>query len=189
MSDHIASWRLDHINFSKLLDLLEAQINLFHRAGHPNYELMMDVMYYMTHYPDQFHHPKEDVAFKKVMEEDNAAEPVVKDLMRQHQIIAESGKRLFDQLDAVVAGAMMTRESVESPGRTYISYMRSHMKQEETQLFPVASRVLRNEDWIAVDAAIKSQEDPLFGGTVQKRYEALHQQIATEAECGCQPAR
>ena len=188
MPDQIAIWHRDHVNFVRLLDLLETQINIFHDAGHPNYELMLDVMYYMIHYPNQFHHPKEDVAFKKVAKKDNSMESVVTDLMTQHQVIAERGKRLFEQLDAVVAGAMMTRESVESPGRTYISYMRNHMNQEETQLFPTALKKLRIEDWIAVDAAIKSQEDPLFGGTVQKRYEALLQQIAREAECGCQPA-
>ena len=95
MSDQIAIWHRDHLNFLRLLDLLETQLELFHDAGRPSYELMMDIMYYMIHYPDQLHHPQEDVAFKKVMEKDNAMEPVVKDLMRQHQIIAESGKRLF----------------------------------------------------------------------------------------------
>ena len=181
MPDQIAIWHRDHINFLRLLDLVETQLNIFHDAGHPNYELMMDVMYYMIQYPDQFHHPKEDVAFKKVMEQDNGMEPVVRDLMTQHQVIAESGKRLFEQLGAVVAGAMMTRESVEAPGRTYISYMRNHMDQEETQLFPTALKILRDEDWIAVDAAIETQGDPLFGETVQRRYAALHQQIAREA--------
>lgn len=121
MPDPIAIWHRDHVNFLRLLGLLETQLELFHDAGHPHYELMLDVMYYMIHYPDQFHHPKEDVAFKKAMEKDSSMELVVRDLMTQHRVIAESGKRLFEQLNAVVAGAMMTRESVESPGRTYIS--------------------------------------------------------------------
>ena len=186
MPDQIAVWHRDHVNFLKLLGLLEAQIDLFHEAGRPNYELMLDVMYYMIHYPDQFHHPKEDAAFERVMKKDKGMKAAVKELMTQHRVIAESGKQLFEHLEAVVAGAMMTRESVESPGRTYVSYMRNHMNLEETGLFPVAARILQREDWVAINAAIKSRKDPLFGGTVQKRYEALRRQIARQAKCGCE---
>ena len=182
MSDYIAKWNREHANYSRLLDLLEAQINLFHEAEQPNYELMLDIMYYLSHYSDEVHHPEEDVAFRRVMEKDNRLKTVVMDLMRQHQVIVESGKGLLQQLDAIVNGTIMTRQGLESLGRTYIFHLRSHMDLEETEVFPVASRILRAEDWIAVDAAIKSRKDPLFGDTVDKRYEALHQQIAREAE-------
>ena len=185
MTDYIAKWYREHLNFSKLLDLLETQINLFHEDKHPNYELMLDVMYYLTHYADQVHHPEEEVAFKRVEQKDSQMEPVVTDLTKQHQVIAENGKTLTEQLDAIVIDSMVTRQSIESSARTYILHLRSHMNLEETALFSTASNILRGEDWAAVDAAIKSRQDPLFGEIVDRRYEALHQQIAREAQCGC----
>jgi len=185
MADYIAKWHREHINFSKLLDLLETQVSLFHEDEHPNYELMLDIMYYLTHYADQVHHPEEEVAFKRVAQKDSRMQPVVTDLTKQHQLIAGNGKTLTEQLDAIVIDSMVTRQSMESSARTYILHLRNHMNLEETALFPTASNVLRVEDWAAVDAAIKSRQDPLFGQIVDKRYEALHQQIAREAECGC----
>ena len=52
MSDSIALWRAEHANFATLLDLLEGELDLFHKGGSPNYDLMLDIMFYMTHYPD-----------------------------------------------------------------------------------------------------------------------------------------
>ena len=68
MNTTLATWHTDHANFARLLDLLEAQLDLFHRGETPHYELMLDIMFYMTHYPDVLHHPKEDMAFTRIRE-------------------------------------------------------------------------------------------------------------------------
>jgi hemerythrin-like domain-containing protein len=64
MTDTIAVWRAEHLNFAKLLDILEEQLQRFHTGDEPNYELMLDIMFYMTHYSDLLHHPREDLAFE-----------------------------------------------------------------------------------------------------------------------------
>lgn len=185
MSTRIEIWHQDHANFSRLLTLLEAQIRLFHEDAAPNYELMLDVMYYMTHYPDLFHHPKEDVVFEKVKKLDRGAHRIVDELLRQHVVLRESGAKLLQNLDGVVADAMLAKTSIEAPGQTYIAYFRSHMEKEESEIFPLASKLLSDEDWRALDAAEPLPTDPLFGETVQKRYQSLHQHIARELGCGC----
>lgn len=185
MSDTIDTWRRDHANFSRLLDVLEAQIGLFHQGRTPNYALMRDIIYYMTHYPDLFHHPKEDLVYEKIKDIDGGARAVVEELMRQHVVLRQSGGRLLENLEAVTAGAMLARASVEAPGYTYISFFRDHMHKEESEIFPLAVKFLSDADWGAVDTAVPFPRDPLFGESVQQRYLALHQHIAGEAGCGC----
>ena len=68
MPDTLDQWHTEHVNFAKLLNLLEAELDLFHEGDSPNYELMLDIMFYMTHYPDVLHHPREDLAFAKIKE-------------------------------------------------------------------------------------------------------------------------
>jgi len=58
MSDSIAVWHAEHVNFATLLNRLEAELERFQEGGVPDYELMLDIMFYMTHYPDVLHHPK-----------------------------------------------------------------------------------------------------------------------------------
>ena len=48
--------------------ILTAELDRFSRGQAPDYELMLDIMFYMTHYPDAVHHPKEDLAFAKIAE-------------------------------------------------------------------------------------------------------------------------
>lgn len=185
MANDIDKLQKEHTDFTKLLDILEAQMGLFHRGEHPDYGLMLDIFYYMTHYPDHFHHPKEDLAFATLMELDSSLSPAVRELTRQHRIIAESGSRFLDNLNAALAGAILTRESVETPGLEYITFYRNHMKMEERELFPLARTLLGEDDWAKINIAIKSMEDPLFGSQVEQRYRTIHQQIARAAECGC----
>ncbi len=186
MSDFIADWRREHANFARLLFLLEEQLDFFRAAHHPDYERMMDIVYYMTRYPDRFHHPREDEAYRKVAEKDRSARAVVEDLMQQHRVIAESGQKLLTRLTSVIdGGAILPRDCVEEPGRTYIAYMRRHMNQEEDAIFPLLAKRLDRADWADVEAAIRAQSDPLFGAAVEERYKALHRRLAVDAECGC----
>ncbi len=58
MAHIIQQLQKDHLNVARLLDLLETQIGALHDGETPDYLLMLDVMCYMRHYPDLFHHPK-----------------------------------------------------------------------------------------------------------------------------------
>src|SRR6476620_11823576 len=62
----IMLWHVDHVNFARLLNLLEGEVDLLHDAGSPHYQLMLDIMYYMTHYSAVLHHPKEDLVFARL---------------------------------------------------------------------------------------------------------------------------
>ena len=181
MPDSIALWRAEHANFATLLDLLEGELDLFHKGSSPDYELMMDVMFYMTHYPDVLHHPKEDLAFAKIKERDMNARPVVDELTEQHAHLKEFGDALVHALDDIVNGSITAREHVEVPGRAYVAEFRSHMQREETAILPLAARLLHDSDWAAIDVAIRHFDDPLFGKNGEERYAALREQISREA--------
>ena len=143
---------------------------------------MLDIVYYLAQFPDRFHHPREDIAFGKLAERDPSTQIRVRDLLSEHKVIASAGKRLVEQLDGILADAMLERESVTVNAATYIAYYRQHMAGEETDLFPRLEEVLGGEDWKAVDDAITPELDPLFGGEVGQRYQQLHRQIMLAAE-------
>ena len=182
MSDSITLWHTEHANFATLLDLLEGQLDLFHKGEKPDYELMLDIMYYMTHYSDVLHHPKEDLAFATIKEREVNARPLVDELTEQHARLKEFGDALVRALDDIVNGSITAREHLEVPGRTYVADLRSHMLKEETAILPLAAKLLRDRDWAAIDAAIRHIDDPLFGKNGEERYAALRRQIAREAQ-------
>jgi hemerythrin-like domain-containing protein len=178
MSDPIALWHAEHVNFAILLDLLEGQLDRFHRGAATDYELMLDIMFYMTHYPDVLHHPKEDLAFARIAEREAGTRPVVDGLALQHARLKRDGNALTVALDDIVNGSITTREHVEAPGRAYIAAFRGHIDKEEAEILPLAARLLQREDWAAIDAGILDLEDPVFGKTLDQRYAALRRQIS-----------
>ncbi len=178
MSDELLRLQNDHLNFQKLLRLFESQIKLFHECEEPDYELMRDIMHYMTQYPDRFHHPAEDLVFERLLQLDPAARPLVKDLEKEHVELVASGVELLHLLDDVVADVMITRESVESAARTYLDQLRAHMEKEESTLFPMAGKRLSAKDWAAIETAVKRHDDPLFSTQVDQKYRAILEQLS-----------
>jgi hemerythrin-like domain-containing protein len=181
LQDIVAGWREEHCNFGRALDVFEGQLERFQRGDAPDYHLMLDIMYYMTHYPDLFHHPEEELAFAQVGECEPAVRPVILELVKQHRSLRENGEELVEDLDGIVSGAISARERVETSGRTYVERLRSHIRKEEAELFPLVSRLLRDQDWAAIKRAVERRDDPLFGKVVWKQYRAIHLQIAKEA--------
>ena len=61
LADLLNDLREDHRNMSIMLDLLSSQIEHIRDGERPDYELIHDIMRYMTVYSDAVHHPKEDL--------------------------------------------------------------------------------------------------------------------------------
>lgn len=188
MRKQILKWKAEHVDFLRLLDLLELQISLFHEGATPIYDLMLDIVYYLTHFADKFHHPREDVALGKLGERHPSVRALIQRVLGEHKVIAAAGKQLVEQLESVLNGALLTRESVEAVAATYVTYYRHHMAREEKDLFPMVDKVLRPVDWKSVAAAIRPEEDPLFGKEVKERYRVLHRQIELASGSGKIPS-
>ncbi len=180
MTDLVAIWRAEHLNFDRLLDLLEKQVAAFHVGGQPDYDLMRDVVYYLRHYADQVHHPQEDAVFARLLERDPAMRPQIDRLLQEHRVIVAAGETLLKHLDEVVAEALVPRSIVETAAATYLVFYRQHLAAEDNEVIPRAAQLLRPRDWAAV-AAVPTRPDPLFGEDVEERFRNLRRQIVLEA--------
>ena len=62
----LAELRRDHANVSLLLEILEEQSQRLLAMERPDYDVMDDIMHYMTSFADAVHHPKEDVLYRRL---------------------------------------------------------------------------------------------------------------------------
>lgn len=179
MANPLANWHTDHVNFARLLDLLEEQLAAFHRAESPDYELMGDILYYLRVYSDRFHHPPEDVAYARLVIRDPAIRLIVNRLLQEHRVIATAGEELVNRLNEASGDALVPRAALEAATATYLVYYRHHLSTEEREVMPRAVQVLTEKDWAAVAAAVPVSPDPLFGDIVLERFVALRRKIAS----------
>ena len=180
MKDPVSDWHVEHANFSRLLDILQKQLDEFHAGGKPNYELMVDIVTYLRYFPDLHHHPREDAAFALLAKRDPAMKVPLERLRQEHRVIAAAGEDLLTALKEVESDAMVARAAVEAIAAVYLVYYRHHLSNEEREVLPRAKELLTAKDWEAVEAVLPAGRDPLFGGKGDAGYRELRRHIILE---------
>ncbi len=179
MANEIFKLRKEHVNFKKLLNLLDAQLDLLHRGENPDYQLMTDILYYMTQYTDLIHHPREEAIFALLAVRDSSVEQDVAEITRQHHTIGDSGARLYEKLENIInaESEIMQLQEVEAPGRLYVTTLRAHMDKEEQSLFVMAEQLLNDDDWKKIETETLSKPDPIFGEAIEDRFHLVCDQL------------
>lgn len=182
MTDQLAVWHADHINFAALLDLLEKQVSVFNRGEQPNYRLIGTIIYYMRNFGDRVHHPREDVAYALLVERDPGMQTVISRLLQEHRVIATVGEELLSRLNEAERDVITSRSALAAVAAMYLVYYRNHLSTEERDVMPRAAQLLSEKDWAEVAATVPDSPDPLFGESVQERFAALRNEIERDAK-------
>jgi hemerythrin-like domain-containing protein len=177
MPQVIAALKRDHANIEKVLELLESEILAIAVGKTPDFQLLQDIMCYMTQYPDRFHHPKEELLFAQILKHEPGALADVEALSEEHHFIGIASQEFEKMLRTSNIDSVNVREELRTTGSAYIRSLRRHMLKEEKKLFALATDVFTEEDWQAIDEAIDAIEDPLFGTVIAKGYERLYRLI------------
>ena len=181
MADPVAVWHAEHMRFASLLDFIEQQMAVFHAGQDPDYELLRDVVHYLHHYADRYHHPREDVAFERLVKHDPGLRFPINRLLQEHRVLDSAGRTLLELLDDILGDVVHQRADVEAAAATYLVYYRRHLDMEEDEILPRAARMLEPADWAAVATAVPPVPDPLFGDAVTERYHELRRRLTAQA--------
>lgn len=181
MVDQITQWHIEHVQFSRLLDVLEAQVAAFHGGGRPNFGLMYDIVVYLRDYGDRVHHRREDAAFACLVERDPALRLPINRLLQEHCVIAAAGEDLVAQLEIVRLDAVVLRPAIEAAAAQYLAPYRHHLATEEREILPRAQRLLSAQDWSLVAASVPTPADPLFGDPPSAACSELRDALAKRA--------
>ena len=181
MANEVFKLRKEHLNFKRLLNLLEEQLDFLHKGEEPDYQIMADIMRYMTEYSDVSHHPREEAIFSVLIQRDSTAKDDIAEITKQHHILGEAGSSFYKKLENLINGEseIMQLNEIETPGRTYVSFLRSHMEKEEQGLFVKAEELFTDDDWKRAKSDMKiSISDPIFGKNVEERFCFLCDQLS-----------
>ena len=177
MSNIIKILLEEHRNIDKLLLVLEHELEVFDRSEEPDYEILRAVIEYFQDYPEDCHHPKEDMVFEKLkmrIRRPRTALAMRKPSTKSRPSVCINwSTRSRDFL----AGREFLRQTFHDAVDGFIRHQRQHMDKEERLLFPAAVQRLRPEDWAAIDARLDDRKDPLFNGAVETKFQALQRTI------------
>ena len=169
--------RQDHRNMSVMLDLLERESNRLFDGDSTDFDLLHDIMEYMTVYPDAVHHPKED----RIYAELKAVRP---DLSRgfdritlDHRNIEELGLKLRDNIASVTSEGLVPRKTVVADALRYVNTLRSHMQWEELDLFRRVEEMIAEGHKLIEATTYLQKPDPVFGPEVEEKFARLFESV------------
>jgi len=177
MPDTLFLLRLEHGNQSKLLGFVEDQLAAADKGESLDGELLGLVAEYFCDFPDQCHHPKEDLVYRRLGERDPDSCKGIRDLVEDHRQLhrltddfATAVRRLDDDAEAATPAAL---ESM----RRFTRHLRQHMDDEESHFFRLAEDQLSPDDWASLDFALFDRDDPLFEHAAEQRFAALQRRV------------
>jgi hemerythrin-like domain-containing protein len=169
----LSELREDHRNMALVLNVLERTVETAATDADPDFELIGEIMRYMTIYPDAVHHPKEDVVYAELRKQRPDLADGLDDVPKDHAQIAQLGSKLRDDVEAIVAGAAVRREQFITDALMYVGRLRNHMNWEEEDLFSRVDTMI-GEDPHAVDVGdFLHIKDPVFELEVEAGFRRL----------------
>jgi hemerythrin-like domain-containing protein len=171
---------------STLAAILRSLLQMLRRGPGDEPEKFFDVvramLFYIDEFPEKRHHPKEsELLFPMLLRVAAELEAVVDALEAEHERGQHRVRELQHQLLAWELLGEGHRQAFESATTEYVTFYLNHMKVEETKLLPVAELRLRDTDRAELDAAFRTNRDPLGPDGRQAVYERLFTRIVMSA--------
>jgi hemerythrin-like domain-containing protein len=174
--------------------VLRSMLQMMERGPDEQPERFFDVLramlFYIDEFPERRHHPKEsDLLFPMIARVAPELMEVIARLERDH-VSGESRVRELQHL--LLAWELLgdsRRVAFQEAARKYVEFYLTHMRTEETELLPVAQKLLTEQEWEQLNAAFQNS-DPLVTGDHDPVYDRLFTRIVmrTPAPIGVGPA-
>ena len=146
------------------------------------FDVVRAMLFYIDEFPEKRHHPKEsDLLFPKLARCAPETLPVIQALELEHLGGHDRVRELQHLLLAWELLGESRRQEFEDAAANYVKFYLNHMKVEETQLLPVAARLLTQADLAELDAAFQENPDPLAADGRQSVYDRLFTRIVLHA--------
>jgi hemerythrin-like domain-containing protein len=148
----------------------------------PDPKVFRAMLLYISEYPDQVHHPKEDnFLFARLRQRTRELDETLDELESQHA----RGDQLVLQLQHALTryefhGAETFSEFSRLVQR-YADFYVGHMRTEEDAILPAALQFLTPEDWQEVNAAFLANHNPLAGTEYKEGLQKLFSLIVNIA--------
>jgi hemerythrin-like domain-containing protein len=147
------------------------------------FDVLRAMLFYIDEFPERLHHTKEsELLFPRVSRLAPQTADTIARLDSDHARGESAVRELQHLLLAWELIGETRRDAFETAVDAYLLFYREHMRLEETEIFPVAHKVLSNADWNEIDTSFATNCDPLTGKYPREpAYDRLLYRIVSQA--------
>lgn len=146
------------------------------------FDVMRAMLFYIDEFPERRHHRNESRhLFPLLLQGAPELRPVIEKLETDHHHGERRVRALQHLLTAWELIGETRRSAFVDAVREYSRFYLDHMRVEETELLPVAQRLVQADERAALDAVFVAERDPLAGGERDPAYDELFSRIVQMA--------
>lgn len=170
----------EHLALESVLRSLRKHLEDARRLNaRPDFLIVRSMLFYVDEFPEKQHHKKEsELLFPKIRARSLQARELMDQLDAEHAQGEHAIRRLEHSLLAYEVMGESRREAFEAAVDRYVDFYLAHMRLEESQVLPLASRMLTTEDWAELDEAFSRNQDPMVTHDPELQYRSLYKRIA-----------
>ncbi len=167
--------KVEHGQLLRKLNLLELQYLDMCRDKTPDYSLMRSIIVYIQEYPEQIHHPLEDMIYSILLGRVDDVEFVQKPIS-EHTQLEVFTRELRESLESL-QGCTASNEKLKQQLSGFLVGQRQHIYTEESEVFPLVQSALTKEDWKRLQYMVPILDEPICGRRTWYDYERLSREI------------
>jgi len=163
----------EHRYFQSLIDIAIEQQRLLDEDGDVDLDILQDLLRYLNEYPEDYHHPREDLMFDRLRDVDPESGKYIDKLLEGHINIHDTSNKLYFTVMRANNGENIRRGKLSRDLKQFVDGYEEHMHDEDNVVFTRALEKLGNDDWAELEDGLEHVDDPLFGTRVRRRYRHL----------------
>ncbi len=166
---------LEHDHIRKKLNLLEMQFLELCRDGTPDLPMMRSIIVFIQKYPEQIHHPVEDMIYSVLLERKSDIK-LLQDLLSDHTDLEALTRKLRKSLESYMNNDS-SKEELKRQLSIFLIRQRQHLYIEEIDIYPLAKQLLTEADWQKIQSSEPYSGDFAFAEFSQDDYALLYSEI------------
>lgn len=151
MHSQLQKLEADHQNMDRLLMRLNKELDAVNRDYGADFFMTSHLLDYISHFPDQLHHPHEDLLYARLAERFPLHRSLAASLRQDHGRMERLTKSLAEMVHGVLMGQLVPRDELQRTSTAYLVSTRQHMLREQTEVFPLIDELFTPVDWAVVD--------------------------------------
>ena len=175
----IRELRADHHNIARLLVLMRNSIALISEVNLeseiPNIRKCAE---YLMLYPDEIHHPKEDILFNRLKYRDDSSTVYIDNLLAEHELLSRKSQEFYELVNEIEDSRKVVYDNLKMISVDYIDSQFRHMRYEEASVFPLIEQKLTLNDWKSILQSLPSGDDPLFNENRNSHFDSLYSKLS-----------
>lgn len=172
--------RREHQELCRVINAADRKAELFMRTGQVDGEWVRSFVEFSRRYTEDFHQAKEERLLLRRLRERAPAETlgVIGVMLAEHEGGRTRMDRLLERLPAAEEGDATAVLLATEQLSAYVCLLETHIAQEHNVLFPLAERVLAEDDLRWLDRAADEVESSELGADERARLDALAMYLA-----------